>query len=131
MGERGEQVRDVVPGVPVQAGPQPLLVEEVGNETDASAEHEQTVENTHLKVVLGLFGRKGTAVAEEINEADSNASVHVENEVVLLGRRHRLNGEGVVEQFGAREVLLNVLLDELDTEIRVVSGLDPVANTGD
>lgn len=117
--------------MPVQASPQPLLVEEMGNQTDASAEHEQTVENTHLEVVLGLLGGESAAVAHEIDEADRNAAVNVENEVVLLGGRHRLDSKGVVEQLGAGEVLLDVLLDELDTEIGVVAGLDPVANTGD
>ena len=103
----------------------------MGNQTDASAEHEQTVENTHLEVVLGLFGGERSAVAHKVNEADSDAAVNVENEVVLLGRRHRLDGESIIEQLGVGEVLLDVLLDELDTEIGVVTRLDPVTNTGD
>jgi hypothetical protein len=117
--------------MPVEASPQPLLVEEMGNETDASAEHEQTVEDTHLEVVLGLLARKGTAVAEEINEADGDAAVDVEDQIVLLGRGHRLDSKSIVEQFGAGEVLLDILFDELNTEIGVVSRLDPVTNTGD
>lgn len=103
----------------------------MGNQTNAAAKHEETVEDTHAEVVLGLLGRKGTAVAHEVDKAHGNAAVDVEDEVVLLGRRHRLNGEGIVEQLGAREVLLDKLLDELDTKIGVVPRLDPVADTRD
>jgi hypothetical protein len=117
--------------MPVETSPQPLLVEEVGNQTDRATKHEQTVEDTHLQVVLSLLSGESTTVADEVNEADSNASVDVENEVVLLGRCDALDSQGVVEQLCAGEVLLNVLLDELDTEIGVVAGLDPVADTGD
>jgi hypothetical protein len=103
----------------------------MGNETDTSAKDEETVENTHLQVVLSLLGGEGTAVADKVNEADSNAAVNVENQVVLLRCCNRLDGERIVEQLGGWEVLLNVLLDELDTEIGVVARLNPVANTGD
>ena len=50
---------------------------------------------------------------------------------VLLRGRDLLDGERVVEQAVAREVLLHVLLHELDTEIRVVDALDLVADTRD
>jgi len=103
----------------------------MGNQTDTSAENEETVENTHLQVVFSLLVGEGTAVANQVNEADSNATVNVENQVVLLGCCHRLDSERVVEELGAGEVLLDVLLDKLDTEIGVVARLDPVANTGD
>lgn len=56
LGDVGEEVGNVVPGVTVQASAQSLLVEVVGNETNASAQDEQTVEDTHLEVVLSLFG---------------------------------------------------------------------------
>ena len=129
--EGGQKVGDVVPGVTVQTGAQALLVEVVGNQTDAAAQNEQTVEDTHTHVVLDLLAGEGTAVAEQVNEADSDAAVDVEDQVVLLGGGNSLDGNGVVEQLGAGEVLLNELLDELDTQIRVVAGLDLVANTGD
>lgn len=117
--KRGEEVSDIVPRMSVQAGPQPLLVEVMRDETDTPAEHEETVEDTHAEVVFGLLGAKGTAVAEEIDEADGNAAVDVEDEVVLLGRGHRLDGDGVVEHLAAGEALLDELFDKLDTEIRV------------
>ena len=69
-------------------------------------------------------------MSEEIHKADSNATINVEDEVVLLGSCDRLDGQSVIEELGAREVLLDVLLDELDTEIGVVTRLDPVADTG-
>ena len=50
---------------------------------------------------------------------------------ILLRRRHLLDGERVVEQTVAREVLAHVLLHELDTQIRVVDALDLVADTAD
>jgi len=116
--------------MPVQASAQTLLVEEVCNQTNATTKDEQTVEDTHLKVVLGLFGREGTAVAEQVDEAYSDATVDVEDQVVLLAGGDGLDGLGVVEQRGLGEVLVNVLLDERDTEIRIVARLDTVANTG-
>jgi len=127
----GKHVRNVIPRVTVQTSPQSLLVEEVGNQTNGTTEHEQTIENTHLEVVLRLFRGEGAAVAEEVDEADGDAAVDIEDEVVLLGGGDGLDGEGVVEEFCGREVLLDEFLDELDAEIGVVAGLDAVTNTGD
>ena len=50
---------------------------------------------------------------------------------ILLRGSDLLNGKSIVEQAVAREVLAHVLLDEIDTEIRVVDALDLVANTAD
>ena len=117
--------------MPVKTSPQPLLVKEVGNQTDRAAEHEQTVKNTHLEVVLSLLIGESTTIADKVNEADSNAAVDIEDKVVLLGCCDALDSQGVVEQLCAGEVLLDVFLNKLDTEIWVVTGLDPVADTGD
>ncbi len=68
----------------VQASPQPLLIQEMGNQPNTPSEHEQTIEHAHPQVVLSLLWREGAAVAEQINEAHGDAAVHVENEVVLL-----------------------------------------------
>jgi len=129
--QRRQEVSDVVPGMPVETSTQPLLVKEMGNQTDTSAKDEETVEDTHLQVVLSLLLGEGTTVAYKVDEADSDATVNVENQVVLLRCCDRLDSQRVVEQLGAGEVLLDVLLDELDTEIWVVTRLDPVTNTGD
>jgi len=127
----GKHVGDVVPWVTVQASAQSLLVEEVSNQTNGTTEDEKTVENTHLEVVLGLLARESTAVAEEIDKADGDTSVDVENEVVLLGGGDSLDGKSVIQELGGGEVGLDELLDELDTEIGVVARLDAVTNTGD
>lgn len=127
----GQEVGDVVPRMSVETSPQPLLVEEVGNQTDRATKHEETVEDTHLQVVLSLLVGESTTVADEINKADSNAAIDVEDKVILLRSCDGFDGEGVIEQLCAREVLLNVLFDELDTEIGIVARLDPVADTGD
>lgn len=115
----------------VQTSTETLLVEVVGNQTNATAQNEETVKDTHSHVVLNLFAGEGTASAHQVHEADSNATVNVQDKVVLLRGGDRLDGNGVVEQLGAREVLLDELLDKLHTEIRVVAGLDTVTNTGD
>lgn len=102
----------------------------MSNQTNGATKHEETVKDTHPEVVLGLFAGEGAAVAEEINEADSDTTVDVEDEVILLGGGDGLDGEGVVEELGGGEVGLDELLDELDTKIGVVAGLDTVTNTG-
>lgn len=131
LAELGEEVGDVVPGVTVETSAQSLLVEEVGNETDGATKDEKTVEHTHLEVVLSLLSGESAAVAHEVNEADGDGTVDVEDEVVLLAGGDGLDGDGVVEELGGGEVGLAELLDERDTEIGVVAGLDTVTNTGD
>ena len=131
LAELGEEVGDIVPRVTVETSAKSLLVEEVGNQTDGATKDEQTVEHTHLEVVLSLFRRESTAVAHEVNEADSDGTVDVEDKVVLLAGGDSLDGNGVVEELGGGEVGLAELLDERDTEIRVVARLDTVTDTGD
>lgn len=117
--------------MPVQAGTQPLLIKVMRNQTNRATEHEQAIEHAVVQVVLGLLGGEGAAVAHEVDEADGDAAVDVEDEVVLLGRRDGLDGDGVVEELGGGEVLLAEFLDEGDAEVGVVAGLDAVADTGD
>ena len=126
-----QQVGDIIPRMTVETSAQTLLVEEMGNKTNAAAQDEETVQDTHLEVVLSLLGGEGTAVAEEIDEADGNAAIDVEDQVVLLGGGDSLDSQGVVEHFVAREIGQDVLLNQLDTEIGVVARLDTVTNTGD
>lgn len=126
-----KQVCNVVPRMSVQASAQSLLVEVVRNQTDATAEHEQTVQDTHLQVILNFLGSEGTTVAEEINEANGNATIDIQDEVILLRSGHSLNSDSIVKQLGAGEVLLRIFFNQLDTEVRVVAGLDSVSNTRD
>jgi hypothetical protein len=121
LAKLGEEVGDVIPRMPVQTSAESLLIEEVGNETDRTTEHEETVQDTHLEVVLGFLVREGPGIAEEIDETDGHASIDVEDEVILLGRGDGFHGDGVIEQLGGREVLLAVFLDEGDAQIGIVS----------
>ena len=72
---------DIVSRMTVQRCPQPLLVEVVSNESDAPAEDEQAVEGTDPDVLVGLFGCEGARVTEEVDEADSNATVDAQDEL--------------------------------------------------
>jgi hypothetical protein len=103
----------------------------VCNQTDTAAKHEQAVQDAHAQVVFCLFWREGAAVAEEVNKADGDATVHIEDQIVFLGGSNGLDGDGVVEKFVGGEVLDDEFLDELDTQIRVGARLDTVADTGD
>jgi len=53
----------------------------VTNETDAASENEQTVQSTNLDILISLLGGEGTAVSQEIDEADGNAAIDVENKL--------------------------------------------------
>lgn len=131
LGKLREQVSDIIPRMSVQTSTQSLLIEEVGNQTDRATQNKETVENTHLEVVLSLLIAERAGVAEEIDEADGDAAVDVEDEVVFLGGCDGFDGEGIVKELGAREVGLAVLFHERYAEIGVVAGLDSVADTGD
>lgn len=130
-GKRGQEVGDIIPRMPVETSTQSLLIEIMRNQADAPTKNEESVEHTHVEVVLGFLGAESSTIAQEINEADCNATVDVEDEVVLLGGRDGLDGDSVVEEFVRWEVLGDEFLDEFDTEIRVGAGFDSVANAGD
>lgn len=131
LSEVGQQVGNIIPRMTVQASAQSLLIEVVGNETDASAEHEQTVQDTHREVVLSLLSGERTTVAHQVNKADGNATIDVEDQVVLLRGGDTLDSQSVVEQLVVGELIQDVLLDQLDTQVRVVARLDSVTDTGD
>jgi hypothetical protein len=114
----------------VQASAKSLLVEVMGNQTNASAQNEQTVQNTHLQVIFSLLCAECSAVAHQVDEADSHGTINVQDQVVLLGCGDGLNSKSIIEHLAAGETLLDELLDKLNSEIGVVSRLDLVANTG-
>lgn len=60
---------------------QPLLVEVVTDETDASSEHEQPIQRADLDILVRFFSRKGTRVTKEIDEANGDTAIDVENEL--------------------------------------------------
>ena len=115
----------------IQTGPQTFLVKVMRNQTNTPTKYEQSVQDTHVQVVFGFFGAEGATVSHQINKADCDAAIDVENEVVLLGSSDGLDSDSVVEHLAAREALFDELLDKLHTEIGVVAGLDFMANTGD
>jgi hypothetical protein len=105
--------------MPVQAGSQSLLIQEVCNKTDTASKDEQTVQDAHAQVVFCFFGREGTAVAEQIYETDSNTAVNVENQVVFLRCCDGFDGDGVFKEFVGGEVLEYEVFDEFNTEVGV------------
>jgi hypothetical protein len=117
--------------VAVQRRAQALLVEVVTNETNRTTEDEQAIQSSNLDVLVRLFARERAGVAQEIDEANRNASINIEDKCVLLGCRHLFDRERVVEQRMAREVLQDILLHKLDSQIGVVHTLNLVANTRD
>lgn len=101
--------------MPIQAGSQTLLVKVMCDQSNASSQNEQTVQDTHVEVVLGFLGAEGSAVTHQVHEADGNTSVNVKDEIVFLGCCHGFDGDGVVEHLAAWESLMDKLFDELDT----------------
>ena len=53
----------------------------VTDETNATAKNEETVESSDLDVLVSLLGSERTTVAEEINEANGDTSVDVQDEL--------------------------------------------------
>jgi hypothetical protein len=72
---------NIISRMRIQRRPQPLLVKVVTNEPDTPAEHEQTVEGTDPDVLVSLLGCEGSRVMQEVDEADSDATVNVEDEL--------------------------------------------------
>lgn len=103
----------------------------MSNKTNGTTQNKETVKDTHLQVVFSFLCAESAAVAQKINEADSNTTVNVENKIVLFGSCDGLDSNGVIEKLARREVGVDKLLDELNTEIRIVARLDPVSNTRD
>ena len=107
---------DIISRVAVQRCTETFLVKVVTDEADTASEHEQAIQCADLNVFLGFFGSERTAIAEEVDEAHSDASVDVEDELktsksdgrrenwwggktysVFLRSGHFLDGKGVVQ----------------------------------
>jgi hypothetical protein len=129
--ERGKKVGDIIPRMSVQTSTQSLLIQVVGNQPNATTEYEETIENAHAEIVFSLFGAKGTTVAHEINKADGNAAINIQDQIVLFRRCHSLDSNGVVEHLARRESFLDEFFYELDSKIGVVARLDFMADAGD
>lgn len=127
----GEDVADVVPGVPVQTLLQPLLVQVVTNETNASSEDKHPVERSGLDVRLGLVFGEAATVSKKIDKADRDAAVHVQDQVRFLTCGDTLRLKSIVQHSCLGEVVLGKLLHQGHALVRVVDGLNPVANAHD
>jgi hypothetical protein len=84
-----------------------------------------------LQVVGGLLLGESTGSLQQVAERDGNGTIDVQDQRVLLGAGDRLDAEGIVEGRGGREVLLDIVDDEDDSQVRVGLGLDLVSDTGD
>jgi hypothetical protein len=67
--------------VAIQRCTETFLIKVVTDEADTASEHEQAIQCSDLDVFLSFFGSERTAVAEEVNEAHSDTSVDVEDEL--------------------------------------------------
>ncbi len=126
-----QEISNIIPRMSIKPRPQPLLIEIMRNQPNTPTQHEQTVQHAHIEVIFGLFGAESAAVAHEVDEADCDAAVDVEDEIVFFRGSHCLDGDGVVEHLAAGEALLDEFFDEFDAEVRVVARFDFVADSGD
>jgi len=74
---------DIVRRMTVQRCPQPLLIQMVADESDTPSKHEQPIQGSNLDVLLGFLRRKCARVTEEIDKADGNATVDIQDELGL------------------------------------------------
>ena len=77
----GHVDEDVVCGVAVQRCTQALLVEVVADEANGATEDEEAVQGADLDVLVRLLGREGAGVAQQVDEADGDAAIDVEDEL--------------------------------------------------
>jgi len=131
LSQAWQEVSDIIPRMPIQAGSETLLVKVMCNQTNAPAKDKQSVENTHAEIVFGLFRSEGAAVAHQVNEAHGDTTIDIENQVVFLASSDSLDGDGVIKHLTAWKALLDEFFYKLNAQIRVVAGLDFVADAGD
>ena len=46
----------------VETSAETLLIQEMGNQTNGTAENEKTVQNTHSEIVLSLFRKENSKI---------------------------------------------------------------------
>ena len=101
------------------------------NKPNAPSKHKQPVQASNLDILISFFSRERTRISKQVDKADGDASVDVQDKGIFLRCGHFLDGESVIEEGVAGEVLLDVFFDELDTQVRVVHRLNLMANTTD
>ena len=112
----------------VKPGPQSLLIQVMGNQTDASAQYKEPIQHTHVQVIFRFLRAESAAIAHHVDETHRDTAINVEDQIVFFGGGDSFDGNGVVEHFARGEVLLHKFFDEFDSEIGIVSGLDLMAN---
>ena len=60
---------------------QALLVEVVADEANGATEDEEAVQGANLDVLVRLLGRECAGVAQQVDEADGDAAIDVEDEL--------------------------------------------------
>ena len=60
----GEQISNIVPRMPIQTGPQSLLIQVMRNQTNTSSENEKAIENSHVEIILGFLRGESAAIAQ-------------------------------------------------------------------
>mmetsp|Transcript_58068 Transcript_58068/g.136081 ORF Transcript_58068/g.136081 Transcript_58068/m.136081 type:complete len:214 (+) Transcript_58068:157-798(+) len=103
----------------------------VTDEAHGAAEHEETIEAAESHEIVGLFPGEGPAGANHVCEADSDAAIHVQDQIGSLPRCDLLNCQGEIQNAVVVEELLRVLLDDDDSLVGVRQRLDAVANSHD
>ena len=79
---------------------QALLVEVVADETDGATEDEEAVQGADLDVLVRLLGRECAGVAQQVDEADGDAAIDVEDELRGLSEvEHSGFGKGLTVSF--------------------------------
>jgi len=72
---------DIIGRMAVEGCSEPLLVKMVTNEADATTENEKTVQCANLDILISFLSSERAAITEEIDEANCDAAVDVENEL--------------------------------------------------
>ena len=72
---------DIVRRVTVKRCTQAFLVQMVTNETDATSKNEQAIQCTNLDIFFSFLACERPTITEKIDEADSNTSVNVKDEL--------------------------------------------------
>lgn len=72
---------DIVGRMTIERSSEPLLIEVVSNEADATTQNEETIEGADLDVLVRLLAGEGAAVTKEVDEADSNATIDVQDKL--------------------------------------------------
>src|SRR5512137_990679 len=97
----------------------------------ASAQGKQPIEIAQTHHLIDLRLAEGSAGGHQIQEENADASVHIQDQIPLLGRCKLLYLQGVIEQLCAGEVRFGVAYEQLHALVRVLDALDLVADARD